>query len=152
MKAVNRSALKLIVILTLVCLYSFVSFADSGKPASPPPASDSTTPAHGELTDAAPQATAPCDPTAANPVRNYAEINKEDPAFVRFVNPGDLRVAAMSCGTSECHTREVHNVGKSMMTTGAMLWGAALYNNGGYPFKNYRWGESFSPDGKPQRI
>ncbi|MFL6277020.1 MAG: hypothetical protein ACJ74G_17690 [Blastocatellia bacterium] len=235
MKAANRSALKLIVTLTLVCLYSFVSFADSGKPAGPPPpASDSTTPAHGELTDAAAQATAPCDPTAvkaslfgmtpaeaecrssgcvtchrgiedihnykvnlgcidchgghaeirrpdgvqkgsaeyralqdkahvlprnaslwktaANPARTYAEINNEDPAFVRFVNPGDLRVAAMSCGTSECHTREVHNVGKSMMTTGVMLWGAALYNNGGYSFKNYRWGESYSPDGKPQRV
>ncbi len=39
-----------------------------------------------------------------------------------------------------------------MMTTGAMLWGAALYNNGSFPLKNYRWGESYAADGTPQRL
>ena len=90
--------------------------------------------------------------TSANPQRPYAATNKESAEFIRFVNPGDLRVAALSCGTSDCHTRETYNVGHSMMTTGAMLWGAAIYNNGSYPLKNYRWGESYAPDGTPQRL
>src|SRR5882724_13150820 len=90
--------------------------------------------------------------TSANPERSDANLNKESAEFIRFVNPGDLRVAAMSCGTTDCHTRDVHNVGKSMMTTGAMLWGAALYNNGSFPLKNYRWGESYAADGTPQRL
>jgi hypothetical protein len=90
--------------------------------------------------------------TSANPKVSYASVNKESAEFIRFVNPGDLRVAAMSCGTTDCHTRDVHNVGKSMMTTGAMLWGAALYNNGSFPLKNYRWGESYAADGTPQRL
>ena len=30
-----------------------------------------------------------------------------------------------------------------MMTTGGMLWGAALYNNGAYPHKDTRFGESY---------
>ena len=37
-----------------------------------------------------------------------------------------------------------------MMTHGAMLWGAALYNNGGFPLKDARFGESYSEDGAPQ--
>jgi hypothetical protein len=90
--------------------------------------------------------------TSANPERTNALLNKESPEFIRFVNPGDLRVAQRSCGTTECHGPEVHAVGKSMMTTGAMLWGAALYNNGSFPLKNYRFGESYSPDGTPQRL
>jgi hypothetical protein len=39
-----------------------------------------------------------------------------------------------------------------MMTTGAMLWQAALYNNGAAPFKNARYGESYGADGLPQRL
>jgi hypothetical protein len=39
-----------------------------------------------------------------------------------------------------------------MMTHTGMLWGAALYNNGGYPAKNARFGESYDRDGKPQAI
>ena len=31
--------------------------------------------------------------SAANPVRSYTLLNRESPEFVRFVNPGDLRVA-----------------------------------------------------------
>ena len=38
-----------------------------------------------------------------------------------------------------------------MMTHGAMLWEAALYNNGGFPYKDARFGESYSADGMPQR-
>ena len=47
---------------------------------------------------------------------------------------------------------EVQRVRTSMMTHGAMLWGAALYNNGALPDKNPRFGESYSRDGTPQRL
>src|SRR5262249_44481867 len=42
-------------------------------------------------------------PCSANPVRSYTLLNHESPEFVRFVNPGDLRVAHLSCGTASCH-------------------------------------------------
>ncbi len=90
--------------------------------------------------------------SSANPQRAYTLTLKESPEFIRFINPGDLRVAHLSCGTSGCHTGDVHNVRKSMMTTGAMLWGAALYNNGSFPLKNYRFGESYNEEGLPQRL
>jgi hypothetical protein len=90
--------------------------------------------------------------SAANPVRTYTLLNHESPAFVRFVNPGDLRVAHLSCGTVNCHPNEVLQNRMSMMTHGAMLWGAALYNNGSYPIKQARFGESYSPHGVPQRL
>ena len=89
---------------------------------------------------------------SANPVRAYTQWLKESPEYVRFVNPGDLRVAAESCGSAGCHATEVRNVSTSMMTTGGMLWGAALYNNGAYPHKDTRFGESYSRDGAPQTV
>ena len=90
--------------------------------------------------------------TSANPVRSYALLNRENPEFVRFINPGDLRAAPKACGAGGCHATEVHRVERSMMATGAMLWGAALYNNGSYPMKNYRFGESYGPDGVARRL
>lgn len=97
---------------------------------------------------------APCFPqawrTSGNPVRSYTLLNHESPEFIRFVNPGDLRVAHISCGS--CHPREVLQVKKSMMTHGCMLWGAALYNNGSVSNKWPRFGESYSMTGVPQRI
>ena len=89
---------------------------------------------------------------SANPVRAYTAWLKEDWNYVKFVNPGDLRVAATTCGVSGCHTSEVQKVRTSMMTHGAMLWGAALYNNGAFPLKQPHFGESYSPDGLPQRL
>ncbi|HUG92996.1 MAG TPA: hypothetical protein VML55_19305 [Planctomycetaceae bacterium] len=90
--------------------------------------------------------------SSANPVRSYTALNYERPEFIRFVNPGDLRVAHISCGTSNCHPSETLHVKKSMMTHGCMLWGAALYNNGAVPNKWPRYGESYSMYGKPQRL
>jgi hypothetical protein len=90
--------------------------------------------------------------SSANPVRSYTLLNHERPEFIRFVNPGDLRVAHISCGTANCHPREVLQNRKSMMTHGCMLWGAALYNNGSVPNKWPRYGESYSMDGVPQRL
>ncbi|HEV3026219.1 MAG TPA: hypothetical protein VG457_01520, partial [Planctomycetota bacterium] len=88
--------------------------------------------------------------SSANPVRSFTLLNKEDPAFIRFVNPGDLRVALVACGS--CHLREVEYVRRSLMTTSAMFWGGATYNNGSFPTKNYRFGESYSPDSVPERL
>ncbi len=90
--------------------------------------------------------------SSANPVRSYTLLNHESPEFVRFVNPGDLRAAKISCGTSGCHPNEVLQNQMSMMTHGAMLWGAALYNNGSMPNKASRFGESYSVHGRPQRL
>src|SRR5205807_3480327 len=68
--------------------------------------------------------------TSANPPQSSAWLNHESAEFIRFINPGDLRVAEQSCGL--CHGEIIHNVDHSMMNHGAMLWRAALYNNGAY--------------------
>ena len=90
--------------------------------------------------------------SSANPVRSYTALNHERPEFIQFVNPGDLRIAHISCGTSGCHAKETLEVKKSMMTHGCMLWGAALYNNGATPNKWAQYGESYSMNGTPQRL
>ena len=89
-------------------------------------------------------------PGSANPVRSYTLLNHESPEFVRFVNPGDLRIAHVSCGG--CHSSIVLQVRKSMMTHGCMLWNAALYNNGSIPNKRSAFGESYGMHGVPQRL
>jgi hypothetical protein len=90
--------------------------------------------------------------TGANPERTNTLLARESWEFVRFINPGDLRVAAKTCGSASCHDLESKNVARSMMTHGAMLWGAALYNNGGFPLKDTRFGESYSESGAPQSL
>ena len=77
-------------------------------------------------------------------------LNHESPEFIRFMNPGDLRVAQQACGL--CHDEIIRNVDHSMMNHGAMLWGAALYNNGGFYLKNYRFGQAYGADGAPLRL
>jgi hypothetical protein len=84
--------------------------------------------------------------------RVYTKWLKESAEYIKFVNPGDLRVAPETCGASGCHAAETHAVSTSMMTHAGLLWGAALYNNGGYPTKNTRFGESYDRDGKPRAI
>ena len=89
--------------------------------------------------------------TGANPERTNTLLARESREFVRFINPGDLRVVEMTCGT--CHGPENYAVANSMMRHGAMLWGAALYNNGGFPLKDARFGESYSEArGLPERL
>src|SRR5271169_6679980 len=89
---------------------------------------------------------------AALPERTYTKWLKESPEFIKFFNPGDLRVATETCGATGCHAKEVRASSTSMMTHTGLLWGAALYNNGGYPAKNTHFGESYDRDGKPQSI
>jgi hypothetical protein len=86
------------------------------------------------------------------PERSYTKWLKESAEYIKFVNPGDLRVAPETCGATGCHAAETRAVSTSMMTHAGMLWGAALYNNGGYPTKNTRFGESYNRDGVPQSI
>ncbi|HLL70609.1 MAG TPA: hypothetical protein VK363_04200 [Pyrinomonadaceae bacterium] len=89
--------------------------------------------------------------SSANPERTNALLNRESWEFVRFINPADLRVAAKTC--SECHAPEVEANDNSMMRHGGMLWGAALYNNGGFPLKDTRFGEAYAEEtGAPMRL
>jgi hypothetical protein len=89
---------------------------------------------------------------SALPERTFTKWLAESAEYVKFVNPGDLRVAPETCGAAGCHAKEVRVASTSMMTHTGMLWGAALYNNGGYPAKNTHFGESYDHDGKPQSI
>ncbi|MBL4870978.1 MAG: hypothetical protein JKX72_08495, partial [Robiginitomaculum sp.] len=86
-------------------------------------------------------------PSAANPVRSYTLLNKEAPEYIRFVNPSDYRIAREGCGA--CHLKEIVSAERSLMATGAMLFGGAAYNNGILPFKNYILGEAYTRDGEP---
>jgi len=88
--------------------------------------------------------------SSANPSDSSVLLNHESPEFIRFVNPGDLRVAKQACGL--CHQPIIDNVGHSMMNHGALLWGAAGYNNGDVPLKNYRFGQVYGPYGVPLKL
>jgi hypothetical protein len=84
---------------------------------------------------------------SANPQRSYTALLKEAPEFVRFINPGDLRVADEACGA--CHLPIVQANQKSLMADAAMFWGAAAYNNGILPYKHSVLGEAYTKDGQP---
>lgn len=86
-------------------------------------------------------------PSSANPSDSSVLLNHESPEFIQFVNPGDLRISDRACGP--CHAEINAHVGHSIMRHGAMLWGAALYNNGGTPQKNPRYGQAYGADGVP---
>jgi hypothetical protein len=88
--------------------------------------------------------------TSANPEGSYALLNDEHLDWIMFVNPGDLRAAPKTCGP--CHATDVLNVSKSVMTTAAHFWGTASYSNGIVPLKKTFLGESYSPDGTPQKV
>ncbi|HLL59967.1 MAG TPA: hypothetical protein VK391_08790, partial [Allosphingosinicella sp.] len=89
-------------------------------------------------------------PSSANPKRSYTLLNKEAPEYLRFVNPSDYRVVRESCGA--CHIEVIEAAERSLMATGAMLWGGAAYNNGIAPFKNYIFGEAYTKHGEPAKI
>jgi hypothetical protein len=88
--------------------------------------------------------------SAANPERSYTLLNAESPEFVRFINPGDLRIAPETCGV--CHVRETNNVPKSTMATASVFWAAAAYANGILGFKYPILGENYTRDGEPGMI
>ncbi|HET6604139.1 MAG TPA: hypothetical protein VFG21_07985 [Xanthomonadaceae bacterium] len=84
-------------------------------------------------------------PASRNPEGSFATLNKESAEFIRFINPGDLRVAEEACGA--CHLPIVKATQTSLMATSAMLWGGASYNNGILPYKRYILGEYYTRDG-----
>ena len=89
-------------------------------------------------------------PSSANPKRSYTLLNRESPEYVRFVNPSDYRVAETACGA--CHQPIIDANIRSLMATGAMLWGGASYNNGILPYKNYILGEGYTADGEAAKV
>jgi hypothetical protein len=89
-------------------------------------------------------------PGSGNPRRSYTLLSRESPEFVRFVNPSDYRVVREACGA--CHIEVIEAAERSLMATGAMLWGGAAYNNGIVPFKVYAFGESYTRDGEPAQV
>ncbi len=89
-------------------------------------------------------------PSSANPPRSYTLLNREAPEYIRFVNPSDYRVVRESCGA--CHIEVIEAAERSIMASGAMLWGGASYNNGILPFKNYALGEAYTRTGEPAKI
>jgi hypothetical protein len=89
-------------------------------------------------------------PTSANPERTYTSLLQESPEFVRFINPGDLRVAQETCGP--CHQEQVNRVLKSPMTTSSIFFAAAAYANGVLGQKATFLGESYGPGGRPGKV
>ena len=87
---------------------------------------------------------------SANPERLYTLTLAESEAWIQFVNPGDLRVANKTCGP--CHAEVTLRVMKSLMTTSQHFWGTATYANGIVSTKRSVFGESYGPDGTPQRV
>ena len=67
----------------------------------------------------------PRDPSfqdrSALPERAYAKWLAESAEYIKFVNPGDLRVAPETCGASGCHAVETRAVSTSLMTHAGML-------------------------------
>jgi LVIVD repeat len=88
--------------------------------------------------------------TSANPQRTYTALLQESAEFVKFVNPGDLRVAEETCGG--CHAAQVNAVPRSTMTTSSVFWAAAAYANGILPTKKAILGESYGHDGNPRAV
>lgn len=86
-------------------------------------------------------------PSSANPKGSYTKLNRQTPEFIRFMNPGDLRVAREACGA--CHLPIIQASERSLMATSAMLWGGAAYNNGILPFKRYIVGEAYTAASEP---
>ena len=89
-------------------------------------------------------------PSSANPERSYTALNKESPAFIRFMNPSDYRIAREACGA--CHLPIIQAAERSLMATVAMFWGGAAYNNGILANKVYALGEGYTRDGEPAKL
>jgi hypothetical protein len=89
-------------------------------------------------------------PGSAKPKESYTLLNQEDPAFIRFVNPSDYRVADLACGA--CHASVIRAAERSLMSTSAMFLEGAAYNNGVLPFKQATLGEAYTKDGAPAEL
>jgi hypothetical protein len=88
--------------------------------------------------------------SSANPERSYTRLMKESPEYIKFINPGDLRISQETCGG--CHQWHVNVVPRSTMTTAAVFWAAAPYANGILSRKQGLLGESYNREGNPQAL
>src|SRR3954451_7301985 len=52
-------------------------------------------------------------PSSATPPAAYTLLNRESPEFVRFINPGDYRIAREACGA--CHLPIIQAAERSLM-------------------------------------
>jgi hypothetical protein len=84
--------------------------------------------------------------SSANPQRSYTWLNEESREYIRFINPGDLRIAREACGA--CHLPIIQASERSLMANAAMFWGAAAYNNGILPYKHSILGEAITAESK----
>ena len=86
-----------------------------------PAASLGCTDCHGGNGSASTRLEAHVPPGEGDPafIRDLASdrLDQISPDYLRFVNPGDLRVAAESCGASGCHPEHVATVPLSVMST-----------------------------------
>ena len=89
-------------------------------------------------------------PSSANPEISYTLLNREAPEYLRFINPGDYRVARDACGA--CHLSIIQAAERSLMSTSAMFWGGASYNNGILGFKRYVLGEAYTSKSEPATV
>ncbi|WP_029890066.1 hypothetical protein [Polycyclovorans algicola] len=85
-------------------------------------------------------------PDSNSPEHTYTLVNHESPEFIRFVNPGDYRVAREACGA--CHLPVIETAERSLMANTAMFWQGAAYNNGILPFKRAILGEAYTHHGE----
>jgi len=66
-----------------------------------------------------------------------AELDAVDPAYLRFINPGDLRVADQSCASADCHPNTLGAVERSTMA----------HTSGEVTVARYRAGAQDTPHG-----
>jgi len=63
-------------------------------------------------------------------IRDFApdQLDRLDPAYLQFINPGDIRVVESTCGT--CHPDQVRTMPTSVMTTNAGHYYPTLFMAG----------------------
>ncbi len=95
-------------------------------------------------------ATATADKRLANKAQMDSEINR-DMNYLRWLNPGDLRVAEASCGSRNkssndamiCHAEVVYDMRRSIMSSFGTVPSAATYGNAQLP-KAIDFGQAFA--------
>ena len=99
------------------------------------------------------QAEGLADKRLANKFEFDSEINR-DLNYLRFINPGDLRVAEVSCGGHNknanaamvCHAETVYDVRRSIMANNSGVAAGALYGNAQLPkAADYAGDKRFDP-------
>jgi len=87
-------------------------------------------------------------PQERKPQRSYTLLNRESPAFIRFVNPGDYRVATRPAAPVTCRSsrRTAQPDGDGCHVPGGLptQWRA--------PFKRYILGEAYTSSGQAAGI